>query len=127
MDAEWCVKYYKRQAQVGFGAYLPVFEGRGFGQLGHGWFSNIWSNYLYPHILSPLVKDIILPKLKRTFTDRVVPNLSRSVGDIKRDLSQGIKPKESFIKRGKEAWKRISTQDGTGAWGRTKRRRRSTF
>ena len=120
-----CCAYYIKQSQSGRGAVdLPTFKGEPyFRNTGHGWFSSAWNSFIFPHVLSPLVKEFIAPKVKKLFRDRVLPSVRKGLFDVKTDIGRVEKAKESFKKRSRETWDRIKApQDGGG---RGKRRKRS--
>lgn len=121
-NAETCQHYKTAARPQAGGTYLPTFKGTGARyQTGHGWMSNAWSTFLYPHMLKPLVTQYILPHVKRLFSERVLPNVKRGFADLKGDLRSGNKVKDSIKRRTRETWSRIKNQDGSG---RRKRRKR---
>ncbi len=112
-----CCDYYLKQCQTGRGAVdLPAFRGSGYSspQQGHGWFSTAWSKFIFPHIVSPLFKDYIVPKAKGFITKKVLPSVKKGFLDFRGDINAGAQSKPSLKKRAGETWARIKSQDGSG-------------
>lgn len=119
-----CANYYIKQAGSGLSSReLPVFVGSG-SQRGNGWFSDIWTRFLYPHVLSPLLRNYVVPKVKSALSENIGPNLRRGLGNFKDDINSGSSAKSAFKKRAKETLKRIAAKQLHG--GGKKRRKRVT-
>ena len=90
---EQCCSHYIKQAETGgSGIFLPTFRGSGAsGQQGHGFVSQIWKSFVYPHVVQPLLTQFIVPKVKKLLGERVLPSVRRSVSDIYGDLRSGNK------------------------------------
>ena len=123
MSRDACCKFYLKQAVSGnSNSDLRTFKGDGSSlQTGDGWFGDAWQNILFPHIVSPILKEVVLPKVKSILGKNITPNIKKGLDDIKNDiLSKRSSIRNSLKQRGKETLRRITKQHG----GRSRRKKR---